>query len=332
MTVEEFIKIFQVPPAVVPYIDILVSPVELELVVKMGREKFTPEKAKEALNLSMDETMKILTEAYRREIINKDTVDGKPVYSVGTCYKRVEAYAMYENWGDVPEDARDAVIKWQLQEYIKKWQPVIEEILEDPNAYHKIPNRDVLSLEEALEQVEAAEEHVIVPCDCRSVVMACTNPVWTCIRFDEGARATLDRGNGKKITKEECKELVLDSDRRGLIHTGRRDYKKELYAMCNCCTCCCYPIRSSQALGSDKHYPRAHYMAERVMDKCIQCGLCVTRCPFGAFYKDGSTITINGNEREAILFDSKKCWGCGLCSTACPTEAIRMIPLEGESQ
>lgn len=322
MTVEVFIQTFQVPPAMVPYIDIIATPVEVELVVKMGQEKFTPEQAREALNLSMGETEKVLVEAYRREIINKETVDGKPVYSVGTCYNRVEAYAMYENWGAVPEDARDAVIEWQLQEYIKKWQPVIEEIMEDPDAFHRIPNRDVLSLEEALEQVEAAEKHVIVPCDCRSVVMACNNPVWTCIRFDEGARAVLERGNGKKITKEECKTLVLDSDRRGLIHTGRRDYKQELYAMCNCCTCCCYPIRSSQALGTDRHYPRAHFVAEREMDKCVECGLCVNRCLFDAFY----------NSDSCIMFDSEKCWGCGLCSTACPTEAIQMIPLKGEEQ
>jgi formate hydrogenlyase subunit 6/NADH:ubiquinone oxidoreductase subunit I len=330
MTIEAFVQAFQVPPSMVPHLSLVVDPIEMELVIITKGKSLTVEEIAESLKVSLEEAEEIIAKAYKREMVNKEVIDGVAKYTAGTFYRRVENFAMYENWGDVPADARDAVIDWQLQEYIKKWKPVIEEIRKDPNAFYRIPNRDVLSLEEALEQVEAAEEFVVIPCDCRSVVMACNNPVETCIRFDEGARAVLDRGNGKRLTKDECKALVLDSDRRGLIHTGRRDYKNELYAMCNCCTCDCYPIRSSRALNMDREYPRAHYVAERDLEKCIQCGLCVIRCKFEAFYKDGSTTSVNGKERENIAFVAEKCWGCGLCSTACPTEAINMNPLREE--
>ncbi len=331
MSGETFVEAFNVPPQMVPYLDLMVEPIEMELVLITKDNPLTLEEIAKSLDVSISEVEDILAKAYKRDIVDKEIIDDVPRYKAGNFYGRVDNFAMYENWGDVPSDARDAVIEWQLQEYINKWTPIIEEIRKDPDAYHRIPNRDVLSLEEALSQVEAAEVHVVVPCDCRSVVMACDNPLETCLRFDDGARAVLDRGNGKLLTKDECKALVLDSNRRGLIHTGRRDWHNHgLYAMCHCCTCDCLPIRSSRVLKMDRQYPRAHYVAERDLEKCIQCGLCVNRCKFDAFYMDGSDETFKDTEGELIAFDQEKCWGCGLCSTACPTEAInmRLLPLD----
>jgi energy-converting hydrogenase A subunit P len=63
------------------------------------------------------------------------------------------------------------------------------------------------------------------------------------------------------------------------------------------------------------------------MEHCIQCGICAKRCPFDAYYRDGSVIEIKGKMRKRVLFEAEKCFGCGLCATACPTEAITMKPL-----
>jgi len=236
---------------------------------------------------------------------------------------------MYENWGGVPSEVRDEVIEWQLQEFIDLWMPVVEEIKKDPDAYHKIPNRDVLLLEEVLDQVDVATDHVVVPCDCRSIVMACNRQLDVCIRLDDGARLTLDQGHGKRITKEQCKAIVINADRAGLMHTGRKYWQgHSLFGFCNCCTCDCYPFRASMETGMQKQWPRSHYIADRSLNKCTQCGLCTRRCYFGAFYHDGSEVIINGKKREKVIYDPEKCWGCGLCSTSCTTEAIKMSPLD----
>jgi ferredoxin len=325
---EEFTRVFQVPPAMQPYLHLVADEREMELVVQMKGRAMSVEQVADVMEMSPAEAEAFLRRAYSRGIVDWLAEDDITTYSAATFYRRLDPLAMYENWGDIPAEARDAVIVWQLQEFTNLWLPVVEEMKKDPDTYHKIPNRDVLLLEEALEQVEAATEHVVVPCDCRAIVMACNRPLEVCIRLDEGARHTLGRGHGRRITKEECKTIVVNADRAGLMHTGRRAWREhDLFGFCNCCTCDCYPFRASEAIGMQKQWPRSHYVAACDWDKCSHCGLCTRRCYFGAFYRDGSKIVINGKARKQVLFDPDECWGCGICATACPTEAIRMVEL-----
>jgi ferredoxin len=337
---EEFVRVFQVPPAMQPYLHLVVDEREMELVVKMNGRAMTVDQVADMMNMSPQEAEAFLSRAHSRGIVDKQTEDGVATplaltrYTAATFYRRVDPLAMYENWGDIPAEARDAVAAWQLQEFINLWLPVVEEMMKDPDAaagtnkYHEIPNQDVLLLEEALEQVEAATEHVVVPCDCRAIFMACNRPLEVCIRLDEGTRLTLERGHGRRITKEECKTIVVNAHRAGLMQTGSRAWREhDLFGFCNCCTCDCYPFRVSEAVGMRKQWPRSHYVAACDWDKCSHCGLCTRRCYFGAFYRDGSKIVIDGKARKQVLFDTEKCWGCGLCATACPTEAIRMVEL-----
>lgn len=326
---DEFVRIFRLPPAMMPYVDFVVQGREMELVVALGDGPLTTEQIAEKLLLSPEETEALLASAYPRHVVNRETKDGVTTYTPATFYHRLDPLSMYENWGDVPADARDAVIQWQLDEFINAWLPVIEELRLDPDKYIRIPNRDVLLLDEALAMVDAATEHVVVPCDCRAIVMACNRPLETCIRLDEGARRTLERGHGRRLTGDEMKALVVNAHRNGLMQTGDRYWREHggLFGFCNCCACDCYPIRAGIRLGMSQQWPRSHHIAERDPDKCEQCGLCVRRCHFGAFYHDGTKTVVNGKRRRTVLFDPMKCWGCGLCATTCPDNAITMKPL-----
>ena len=60
-------------------------------------------------------------------------------YTPATFYHRLDPLSMYENWGDVPADAREAVIQWQLEEFIKNWLPVVDELRADPDKYSAHP-------------------------------------------------------------------------------------------------------------------------------------------------------------------------------------------------
>ncbi|MCG8619800.1 MAG: 4Fe-4S dicluster domain-containing protein, partial [Desulfobacterales bacterium] len=199
----------------------------------------------------------------------------------------------------------------------------------DPDAYQQIKQKDFLLLEQALEQVEKAEFHAVVNCDCRASTEGCSRMMEACIRLDDGARYTVDRGLGRRVTKEECKQIVLRTDREGLMHIGTLQAEgTELFGFCNCCTCCCFPVRSSGLLDSDKVYPRVHFRAEKIEDKCSHCGICIKRCQYKAFSKDDSrTVTVKKRERKAVILDPARCYGCGLCRTACPEGCIEMKPL-----
>ncbi len=327
--IDDFVRIFELPPAMIPHIDFVVQGREMELVVGLGKQTLTLDQVAEMLQMPRDEAEAFLTQAYYRHVIKRKTEDGITTYSAETFYRRLDPLSMYEAWGDVPADAREAVSEWQLQEFINLWLPVAEEMRKDPDAFSRIPNRDVLLLDEALEMVEAATDHVVVPCDCRAIVMACNRPLESCIRLDEGARSALEQGHGRRLTKDEMKALVIELDRAGLMHTGLRNWKErgEVYHLCNCCACDCYPIRAGVKLGMSQQWPRAHHVADRDLSKCHMCGKCAQRCHFGAFYRDGTKVLVKGKKAKHVAFDASKCWGCGLCATTCPEEAITMQPL-----
>lgn len=340
----QFNKMFKVPPAMRPYVAQVVAPHEIDLILAMDGETLGAEAIRQRMGWSKEETADRLGRAYERHIITKvisdqsvgyifDYVDpeGKEVlWAPAKFYDRLEPLTMQENWSDIPETVRKEISEWWLQGYVDKVAPVVAQIKEDPDAYFQIKQKDFLLLEEALEQVEAARFHVVVNCDCRSSEMACGHMKEGCIRFDDGARYSINRGLGRVVSKEECRRIVIETDRDGLMHIGGKSWQEHgLFGFCNCCTCCCFPLRTSVRLQSEKKYPRVHFCADRDPAKCTHCGICTKRCPFEAFHRDGSTVEIKGKKRKAVAFDQEKCFGCGLCATACPEEAIQMVPVKG---
>jgi ferredoxin len=331
---DKFVEIFNLPPAMIPYIDYVVTPQEMDLVIGLDSKEMTVEQIAKMMSMPLDEAEAFVTNAYQREVIVKSgagrgyhddqEAEGPTKYKAANFYRRLDPLAMYENWGDVPIEARDAVIEWGLDEYINTWQMAMDEIRDNPDSRVRIPNRDYLLLEEALEMVEAATDHVVVPCDCKEIVQACNRPREVCVRLDLGARITLETGHGRRLTKEEMKQLVIDANTAGLMATGNRNWKEdgELFGFCNCCACDCYPIRAGEKVGLGDAYPRVYYVAERDMDICHMCGTCARRCHFDAFYYEAEKQEFRGRMRKIVSFDPELCRGCGICATACPEGAI----------
>ena len=326
----EFARIVNLPPIMFKYAHLVAEEQEMEWVMALDGRAMNAVEIAKMMSVPFEEAESFLARAVRRAVMDKKNKDGMVVYSPGTFYRRLTYLSMqdYDEWRRVPWEDRRALLDWHLQENILHHDLVRKlALLKQDLDSVTLHNRDILLLDEALALVEAAALHVVVPCDCRTTVMACDFPRWnTCFRLDERGLATRAQGEGRIVSKEECREILVNADRVGLLHTGQRAEKgRKAILNGNCCACCSYPIRAGIALDMDKQWPRAHYVAERSLSQCDNCGTCVTRCHFHAFYFD----TARATTPVRVEFDPGQCHGCGLCATGCPKTAIHMEPLPG---
>jgi Pyruvate/2-oxoacid:ferredoxin oxidoreductase delta subunit len=328
-TLDEFVELFGVWEVARPYVHMMVDEWEMRLVVRMNGRAMTVDEVAGLLGMTREQASSFLQRCYSRCIVNKAGEGGVTWYSPADFYARLGHFAKFENWDDIPERDRRAINRRYLDAFIARHRPSVEQKMRELRAENALPNDTVLLLNEVEEMIDAATHIVVQPCDCRRLGQNCDRPVETCIWLDEGALEALDRGYGRRLSKEEAKALARWADREGLMHTGDSEWQTQgLHAICNCCACDCYPFRAAQELGSKGVWPRSRYVAAYDRERCILCGACVNRCHFGAFYHDGSTVEVDGQTRQDVQFDPERCWGCGLCADTCPAEAIVMERLD----
>jgi NAD-dependent dihydropyrimidine dehydrogenase PreA subunit len=326
---DEFVVIFDVWEQALPYLSLIVDEDEMRLVVSLAHQHLDLQQVADLLALSHTDAVELLGRAYSRCIVDKLVEDDATKYKISDFYARLDHFAKYENWHDIPAEDRKVINRRFLDEFIARHKHTIERKKRGLAAENALPNDTVMLLSEIEEMINAATDIVVQPCDCRKLGENCDRPVETCIWLDEGARQALDRGHGRRLTQEEAIELLRWADKKGLMHTADSEWRERgLHAICNCCACDCYPFRAAQELGSKGIWPKSHYIVQHDQDRCNQCGACVKRCHFDAFYHDGSTIKVNGKNKKGVAVNLEKCWGCGLCANTCPHGAIEMIKLE----
>ena len=332
--IDAFIKIFQLPVPMQPYLDLIVTEQEIDLVVGLEGQPLSIMEIAEMLRISQEEAGQLVRNAYKRDVIKQVFEGGRAKYAPGHFYANLDYLSAYETstWRRLPENVRSDVGEWQLLEFIEMWKPAIEEVAKNPDSWVQIKNRDVLLLEQALEMVEASEHICLLPCQCKTTLFPNSPFIEGSMRLGERARQTLEKGQGCSLTVEQAKAHLINLDRMGLIHTGPRRWRKydpnlEWVSHGNCHLSYSFPFLAGQRMGLDKLYPRAYYIAVIDWDKCTHCGICVGRCTFGAFYQDGAEVRLHGESLRQVLYDDDRCWGCGLCVNACPEAAIEMKSL-----
>ena len=178
-----------------------------------------------------------------------------------------------------------------------------------------LPSQEILAL------LSRSKVTGISYCHCRvtqrknSETPNCNHPIKTCIHIGFGKslrEIPYKSENLVKVSKSEIKQLLEDSDRRGLVHQIIYFPNPSFYyVVCNCCPCCCVIMNKFLKNG----YPqmiKSDFIANTYMNKCNSCGTCVQRCNFGArkFVND------------RLIFLKDYCFGCGMCVSECPEEAI----------
>ncbi|MGD2092930.1 MAG: 4Fe-4S binding protein [Candidatus Aminicenantes bacterium] len=325
---DQFVAIFGVWKEAEPYISMIVNEPEMQMIVAMQGRAMMLNEVAGLLEISPEQAYDFLERCYGRRIVDKTNKDGSTVYTPTDFATRLNHFAMFENWDDIPAADRRSIDRCFLNRFIAQHRPKVEGKMRGLSAEEALPNDTIMLLSEIEAMIDAAAHIAVLPCDCRRLGQNCSRPIETCIYLDDCALDVLDRGHGRRLAKEETKKLVRWADKKGLMHTADGHWQtRGLHAICNCCACDCYPFRAARELGSKGVWPRSRYIARHNRDQCSFCGACVQRCHFDAFYFDGSMVESKGKSKKNVRFDAEKCWGCGLCANSCPSEAILMKPL-----
>ena len=139
----------------------------------------------------------------------------------------------------------------------------------------------------------------------------CGKPDDVCMQFGSGATFVIERGMGRRVNKEEAKEILRRSEEAGLVHASLNT--QEIDFLCNCCPCHCAIILQT-ALRQPKPGKAlfSGFQPRFDPDLCTVCETCVDRCPAKA-------LTLRENVPEVNM---DRCFGCGICATGCPAEAL----------
>jgi len=122
--------------------------------------------------------------------------------------------------------------------------------------------------------------------------------------------------SARRISQTEALAILRAEHERGHLHSAwfKNVLGDRLFAICNCCKCCCGGIEGMTKHGAQT-MASSGYVATIDEGNCTVCGVCVEACPFDALSMDTGATIVN---RE-------KCMGCGVCESQCRFEAIALL-------
>ena len=287
---EKVCSIFEIPAQGRDLVEFFFEPEEIELILEKEKSEFTAEEI----------GREFADRAYRHGVIQK-TDDSGENYRLNVFYYFLDVFAVgrQELYRTLPKETRLELDDWYFDTYANR--------LDCTNG---VPTTDrVHPLDEMLRVIdEDPKPFYLNYCDCRILSGRCDRPTHTCITHNDGINTLVDRGYSIKLTKEQAKDIVRETDKAGLMHTVAMN------GYCNCCGDCCYLFRAQKRLDSCGVWPATDYVIRMDESACVSCGLCIKRCHFGVFSSTDKGITC----------DTASCVGCGLCANTCPAGALEI--------
>ena len=275
----------------------------------------TIDEISEKTGIPGDNIEKMIDPLFKKGLIFKSKKEG------ATRYYRVRSVPQLHDATALYLDAsRDFLDLWkdymarEWDEYGRKLeailpQPVVRVI---PVNISIEPQTQILAFDDVKSIVEGAKNLAVAKCSCRVIEGKCGRPLEVCIQVDRAADYAIERGTGRKLSKEETITILKMCEEEGLVHVtnNRRDPG---HVICNCCDDCCLNWPSIKA-GSKRWVVPSRFEAVVDAELCSGCETCLDRCFFDA-------ISI---EDDISIVDPEKCMGCGVCTVTCPNEAISL--------
>lgn len=189
---------------------------------------------------------------------------------------------------------------------------------------------------------KAAAPFVILPCICRKKAAMLGNDckqtqrTETCMAMGSFAHSVLEMGIGRKISRNEARDIIGANEKDGLVLQPANT--REVEFVCSCCGCCCGMLGIQKDLPLPLDFWASNFKALLDKELCIGCGKCSKICQTGALclVQPSSIPEIPATDEPKIKpktsLDARRCIGCGLCVPACPFDAISLEPVSTQTR
>ncbi len=172
--------------------------------------------------------------------------------------------------------------------------------------------------------IDQNEPIAVTTCYCRHAAVLRDEdvhgmPLDVCMQFGLGAQFAIERLGGRKLTKEEAREVLNRAEEAGLIHMSMNT-AQDIGFICNCDRWHCVAVKQALAKPKPALYFYSGFEPSFDGERCVACGTCLERCPAAA-------LTLG--EQGPPQVDRDRCFGCAVCATGCPSEAIVMVSRPG---
>jgi Pyruvate/2-oxoacid:ferredoxin oxidoreductase delta subunit len=178
--------------------------------------------------------------------------------------------------------------------------------------------REVVPLDVLSEMLKKEPVIVVAECFCRRtkriVGDPCDHPMETCFYFSESALTQLEAGRARLIDYEEAMRILYECEEIGGLVHNVSNTREGLSVLCNCCVCSCVAMQGLLYGGTNTISP-SRFIVSYDESGCVCCQACVDACPLGLITFDG--------EKMNIALD--RCIGCGLCVSRCPERSLGMV-------
>ena len=321
-----------VPPSETLFkiLNVMFSEEEARLVSLLPIKPFTVKIASKAWKKSIEESQKVLDELASRALLIDIEMDGNQTYSLPPPMAGFFEFSLMRVGGKLDQK----VLSELFHQYINIEDDFVtdlftlptplgrtfvqEETIEDKSLY-------VLDYERATNVIKTASHIGVGTCYCRHkkehIGEACDAPMEICMTFNNTAASLIKYGYAKKITEDECLDLLDLAKEHNLVQFGE-NVQNQVAFICNCCSCCCEALIGARKVGVSQAINSSNYIAHIIDELCTGCGKCVNVCPVEALSLVSSHST-NKNKRIAKLLE-ENCIGCGVCVRVCKPDAIEM--------
>jgi NAD-dependent dihydropyrimidine dehydrogenase PreA subunit/DNA-binding MarR family transcriptional regulator len=266
--------------------------------------------AKTGMDAAKIETM--VDPMFRKGVLFKSKKpDGTRYYRVRQVVQLHDATAVMNNPPPGMLELWKEYMRTEWGEQIKSFETAFVRVV--PINVSIEPNSQILASDDVISIIERAQNIAVTKCSCRAVDGACGQPVEVCLQLDRAADYSLERGTGRKLTREEALRMLEMCEDQGLVHVAE-NRQGVGHVICNCCRDCCLNWPSVKS-GVGKFVSPSRFRAVVDTDHCNGCEKCIERCFFDA---------LQMGEGELAAVDEQKCMGCGVCRYACMLDAITM--------